>query len=148
MQRRRGKMIQFDKTKSLQELENEDWGKPNFNSRLVQECHRLRRIPLKDFKVEDLRILIGQNIGLNYLVPLAIEKLEQNPLAEGNYYSGDLLVNVLRVEPKFWSTFPTLTAKVIQITDEAFEIHSIIKIEFKSIREAYNFFLRASASLR
>jgi hypothetical protein len=141
-------MIQFDKTKSLQELENEDWGNPDFNSRLVQECHRLRRIPLKDLNVEDLRILIGQNIGLNYLVPLAIEKLEQNPLAERNHYSGDWLVNVLRVEPKFWSKFPTLKAKVIQITDEAFEIHSITKIEFESIREAYNFFLRASASLR
>ena len=141
-------MIQFDKTKSLQELENEDWGKPNFNSRLVQECHRLRRIPLKDFNVEDLRTLIGQNIGLNYVVPLAIEKLEQNPLAEGNYYSGDLLVNVLRVEPKFWSKFPTLKAQVIQITDKAFELYSITRIEFESIREAYSFFLRASASLR
>ena len=141
-------MIQFDKTKSLQELENEDWGKPNFNSRLVQECHRLRRIPLEDFNVEDLRTLIGQNIGLNYVVPLAIEKLEQNPLAEGNYYSGDLLVNVLRVEPKFWSKFPTLKAQVIQITDKAFELYSITRIEFESIREAYSFFLRASASLR
>ena len=133
-------MVEFDPTKSLQELENEDWGEPNFDSHLVQECHRLRRIPLKDLSVENLRILIGQNIGLNYLVPLAIEKLVQNPLAEGSFYAGDLLVNVLRIKPGFWSKFPALKTKVAQIADEAFEIPSITKVEFESIREAYDFF--------
>jgi hypothetical protein len=141
-------MIQFDTTKSLQELENEDWGEASFDSHLVKECHRLHRLPLKDFSIEDLRIMIGQNVSLNYLLPLAIQRLEQNPLAEGNLYSGDLLVNVLRVDPNFWLKFPALKAKVTEIADEAFEIPSITKIEFESIRDAYNFFLRAFASLR
>jgi CDI immunity proteins len=74
-------MIQFDTTKSLQELENKDWDEPHFDSFLVQECHRLCHVPLKDFTTEDLRIMIGQNIGLDYLIHLAIEKLKQNPLA-------------------------------------------------------------------
>jgi hypothetical protein len=141
-------MTEFDRSKSLQELENKDWGEPTYDSFLVQECHRLRRIPLKDFTVENLRIMIGQNIGLNYLVPLAIEKLEQNPLAEGDYYAGDLLVNVLRADSKFWTKFPNLKSKVAKAADEAFEVPGITRIEFGAIREAYDSFLRASASVR
>ena len=137
-------MIQFDKTKSLQELEHKDWGEPNFDSHLVKECHRLRRIPLKDFTTEDLRIMIGQNIGLDHLIPLAIEKLKQNPLAEGNFYPGDLLVNVLRVDSNFWLKHSDIKMETAQIVDEAFEIPSIKKIEFEAIRDAYNSFLRVS----
>ena len=141
-------MIQFDSSKSLQELENEDWGEPNYDSHLVQECQRLHRVPLKDLTVEDLRIMIGQNISLEYLIPLAVEKLEQNPLAEGNYYASDLLVNVLRADSKIWTKLPSLKSIVAKAADEAFEDPHITRIEFEAIREAYNSFLRASASLR
>jgi len=89
--------------------------------------------------------MIGQNISLDFLIPIAMEKLDQNPLAEGSFYAGDLLVNVLRSNPRFWSKFPALALKLIQIADRAFEIPTITKIEFESIQEAYNLFLRASA---
>ena len=67
-------MRNADRNESLQQLEGEDWGEPNFDSHLVAECHRLRRIPLRDFSVEDLRIMIGQDIGLEHLAPLALER--------------------------------------------------------------------------
>ena len=102
----------IDRSKSLQELDGQDWGEPNFHSHLVETLHRLRRKPLKDFSIEDLRICILQNIGLPYLMPLAIEWLEQNPLAEGDYYPGDLLVAVLRIDGSFWPTHPTVLRRV------------------------------------
>jgi hypothetical protein len=46
--------------------------------------------------------MIGQEIGLPYLILLALEKLEENILAEGDYYPGDLLKSVAKVNPKFW----------------------------------------------
>jgi hypothetical protein len=141
-------MTELEKSKSLQELQKEDWGEPTFDSHLVHECHRLRRVPLKDYTIEDLRIMImiGQNIGLDYLMPLAIEKLEQNPLAEGNCYAGDLLVNVLRVDSLFWSQFPTLMSKVSKIAEKAFEVPTITKTEFEAIQDAYKDLLKTSAS--
>jgi hypothetical protein len=139
-------MTEFEKSQSLEELEKEDWGEPTFDSHLVKECHRLRRVPLKDYTIEDLRLMIGQNIGLNYLMPLAIEKLEQNPLAEGDYYAGDLLVNVLRVDSRFWSEFPVLNSKVGKIAEEAFEVPTITKTEFEAIQDAYKDFLKAFRS--
>lgn len=93
----------FDRRKSLQELEQEDWGKPNDNSSLVQKCYRLRQLPLEDFEAGDLRIMIGQQISLLFLVPLALEMLAEDPLVEGNYYRGDLLTAVLNIPERFWS---------------------------------------------
>ncbi len=94
-------MADFDRTKTLQELEGKDWGEPNFASHLVTECHRLRRVPLCELTTEDLRIMIGQQIGLEYLIPLAIERLRDDPLAEGDFCPGDLLQNVLRADSRF-----------------------------------------------
>jgi hypothetical protein len=94
----------FDRRKSLQDLESEDWGEPNYNSYLVQTCHRLRRVPLTEFTTEDLRIMIGQKISLLFLVPIALEQLEEDPLAEGKCCPGDLLSVVLSIPEPFWST--------------------------------------------
>ena len=69
---------------------------------LVNTCQKLRRKQLKEFTIENLRVMIGQNIGLNYLIPLAIEKLEANILAEGDFYEGDLLKAVLRSDEAYW----------------------------------------------
>jgi hypothetical protein len=42
-------MKQFDRSKSIQQLEGEDWGEPTFHMHLVRECHRLPRVPSRDF---------------------------------------------------------------------------------------------------
>lgn len=103
--------------KTLQELERQDWGEPPFPSSLVRTCHALRRKPLRDFTVEDLRIMIGQNISLNYLMPLAIEHLQRDPLAAGDFYPGDLLATVLRVTSGFWQVQPRLRQAVQDLVD-------------------------------
>ena len=130
-------MICFDKTKSLQELEHKDWGEPNFDSHLVQECHRLHLISLKDFTIEDLRIMIGQNIGLDYLVPLAVEKLQKKPLSEGAFYPGDLLVSILRADLQFWLKNSDLQKEVTQIAERAFaQTSSLDEFERLSTEQA------------
>jgi hypothetical protein len=46
--------------------------------------------------------MIGQNIGLPFLIPIAIKQLAKNILAEGDYYEGDLLKAVLTSEHVYW----------------------------------------------
>ncbi|RYM32155.1 hypothetical protein ERX46_15855 [Brumimicrobium glaciale] len=89
-------------TKSLEALEKDYWGAPDSDSHLVKTCHQLRKKQLKDFETEDLRIMIGQNIGLPYLIPLAIEALQENILIEGDFYEGDLLKSVLTSDVDYW----------------------------------------------
>jgi hypothetical protein len=105
--------------KSLQELEHADWGEPAYDSYLVATIHRLRRVPLRQFSVEDLRIMIGQNIGLQYLVPLAVEHLRRDPLAEGDFYPGDLLKMVLTADANFWQNHPEWHKEIEEIAHRA-----------------------------
>src|SRR6266436_2786608 len=101
-------MSDFDPSKSLQELEGKDWGEPTYDSHLVTECHRLRRIPLREFTGENLRIMIGQQIGLPHLIPLALELLRKDSFTAGDLYGGDLLAAVLRADSHFWVASPAL----------------------------------------
>jgi hypothetical protein len=100
------KYFHFDRNKTLQELEGEDWGNHEFDSHLVVTCHELRKIPVGSFGIEDLRIMIGQNFSLDYLIPLALETLDDDIYADGDFYCGDLLNAVLRVELNFWNKNP------------------------------------------
>jgi hypothetical protein len=69
--------------KTLDELEHSVVKEPPFDSHLVTTCHRLRKKPIDEFTVEELRIMIGQKIGLQHLLPVATAVLEREPLAEG-----------------------------------------------------------------
>jgi hypothetical protein len=91
-----------DRFKTLDELDGDILGDPSYSSHLVTECHRLRKVPLHQFTAENLRIMIGQDIGLPYLVPIALEMLERDPWTSGDFFKGDLLLSVLRVDADFW----------------------------------------------
>ncbi len=105
--------------KTLEELDGENWGKPNYDSYVVSNCHRLRRVPLKDLSVEDLRLMIGQDIGLRYLIPLALVQLEDDPFVEGDLYPGDLLKSVLGTSHDFWDQHPSLLQRMNAVVVQA-----------------------------
>lgn len=90
-------------SKTIESLEKKSWGEvPKDESYLIKTCYGLRKKQLKKFDIEDLRIMIGQEIGLKYLIPIALEALENNILAEGNFYEGDLLKSVLTSDKEYW----------------------------------------------
>lgn len=94
------------KKQTIETLENNRWGPPQHNTHLVKRCHELRKIPIGEFTAEDLRIMIGQQMALPYLVPMAIEKLTRDLFTAGDFYEGDLLQNVLHVNSDFWRDHP------------------------------------------
>jgi hypothetical protein len=81
----------------------------------------LRRKPLDEFNTEDLRIMIGQNIGLRYLIPLALDRLTRNTFVSGDFYRGDLLGVVLRAERAFWLQSPSELARAQQLAVQALQ---------------------------
>jgi hypothetical protein len=141
-------MLDFDRSKSLQELDGEDWSEPNFDSHLVVSCHRLRRLPVRDLSAGDLRMLIGQQIGLRYLVPVALGHLQNDPLTEGDYYPGDLLTTVLRADSCFWLEHAELRRETDDRAQRAFDsILSLDESDRKTTQDAlqgaYDVFVRA-----
>lgn len=101
---------------TLERLENDFWGRPPEGaSTLVVRCHNIRQKRIKDFEVEDFRVLISQQMGLPSLVPIAIRLLNNDAFLEGDYYKGDLLNSVLKINPEFWKKNPKLKEDIIEV---------------------------------
>jgi hypothetical protein len=103
------------RNKSLENLEKDEWRIFDSDSRLIRRTKELRKIPLDNFTVEDLRIMIGQNFGLEYLIPLALEKLKEDILAEGDFYKGDLLTAVVNSHKDYWDKSPGQKRELIEL---------------------------------
>ncbi|WP_210463375.1 contact-dependent growth inhibition system immunity protein [Rufibacter roseolus] len=121
------------KSKTLESLEKKIWPSldPEESTYLIRTCSSLRKKPLQDFTTEDLRIMIGQNIGLKYLIPIAIETLESNILAEGDYFEGDLLQSVLKSDKRYWELEKENRQKICKI----FDFNKIVLQEFDTTKD-------------
>lgn len=104
---------------TLDELEGIEWGPATHDSSLVASVHRLRRVPLKEYRLEDLRLMIGQQVGVRYLVPQALDHLQAHPLATGDFYPGDLLAEVARLPDNFWFGHRHLVPRALDAVDGA-----------------------------
>jgi hypothetical protein len=101
---------------TLEEIENDRWGPaPDDASSLVRRAHQLRTVPLAELGAEGLRLLIGQRVGLDVLVPLAVGMLRTDPLAEGDFYPGDLLASVLRVPHEWFTAHPAVARALDEV---------------------------------
>lgn len=87
---------------SIEQLENDFWGEPSLDSYVVITCHKARKKPICDLSYEEIRLLIGQKIGLKYLLPIALDILKKEPLIEVTFYEGDLMNELLRLEISEW----------------------------------------------
>jgi hypothetical protein len=95
--------------RTLEELDGERWGEPAKEATsLIRDCHRLRTIPVGNLSIGELRLLLGQQIGTEWLVPLALDRLHDDPLA-GEWYPGDVLNSVLGVGAPYWDAHPSET---------------------------------------
>ena len=132
-------------SKTIEQLEKKHIETQTGESYLMTTCGNLRKKLLKDFDTEDLRIMIGQNIGLQYLIPIATKVLENNILAEGDFYEGDLLKSVLTSEKGFWKTNQKDWKKIIEIfqaneillheTELTWQIRKELFLAFESFKE-------------
>lgn len=102
-------------TQSIEQLENDFWKETDFPTGLVERCYRYRKVPISDLTPAQLRTLIGQQIGLKYLIPLTLAILKNNILIEAEFYEGDLLSAVLDVDDKFWRLYPASRVEVHQL---------------------------------
>jgi len=76
-------LLHLDRT--LDELDAPCWPAPPADAtRLIRTVHELRRVPLRELRPTDLRMLTAQQVALSYVVPLAVRLLlEENGLVRG-----------------------------------------------------------------
>lgn len=107
------------KSKSLAQLDKDlqPSRETDFPSRLIARHNALLTKQIGEYTAEDLRLMIGQNKGLDYLIPKALEVLEKNTFAEGDFYPGDLLEKVLCADSKFWIKNPQYAQALLTLIE-------------------------------
>lgn len=129
----------MDFNKTLEEIDGEDWGDPDKGATgLIRKCLALRRKPLKDFTDDDLTRMILQEKSLQYLVPIAIKRLADNPLKSGNYYRGDLLCSVLKLNMDFWKKHVVLQEEFDLIVLDVIQAYETLIPLIKTYQEIAN----------
>jgi hypothetical protein len=105
----------FDRNKSLVQLKREKFEDKYWDFQPFASGFWLRKVPLADLSDLQILTLIRQGIGLDYLVLMAIEKLETNPLIKCKYSEGDLLSAVLWADALVWKRHPEYRKRVVKL---------------------------------
>lgn len=95
--------------------------------------------------------MIGQQIGLPFLIPIVFEVLHADPFAEGVCYPGDLLAAVLRAEVTFWRQYPELRREAAGIAVRAVRLlPTLDEIDRQTaqdvLNDAYSVFQRSGTT--
>lgn len=114
---------------------------PAYDSFLVLRSKELCKKKIAELAIEDFRLLIGQGIALQYIVPFALDILAENLFAEGDYYEGDLLKSVLTLDLEFWEQNKDLKKRLLDICTKDF--HKIDSLDLsneikKTLRQKLN----------
>lgn len=109
-------------SKSLQELDGVDWGDPeSAETPMIGRVLALRRKPLADLTNGEVRLAVSQKVALPWVLELAIERLRTDPLLEGDYYPGDLLSALVRLEEEEWGGRADLRPDLKELFRQAME---------------------------
>jgi hypothetical protein len=107
--------VEFDRSKSLLQLKREKFRDFSWDFQPFPSGYGLRVLPLQSLTEEHMWMLIRQSIGLDYLVLMALEKLEETPLLKSHRSEGDLLSAVLCADALVWKRNPHYRQRVTKL---------------------------------
>jgi hypothetical protein len=113
---------QMDQSKSLQEIDGDDWGDPETaETPMIGRVLALRRKPLRDLDDGEVRLAVGQKVGFPIVLEVAIRRLRADPLIEGDYYPGDVLAALVRLDEVDWGGRDDLRSELEALFRQAME---------------------------
>lgn len=109
------KNFNIDEEKTPTEITGVVIGKYEFETSLIENARKFSNMPLKSIPDEGLRLLLGQNLYLEVVVPATICFLSVKPFAGGDFEDGALIRTLfLRVDKDFWKTHPKLLTSALE----------------------------------
>lgn len=116
--------------KSLENLEKDFWGEPTYDSYLVRRTHEIRQLPLNALTNDDIAMMLRQQFSLDYLVPLAIDKLQLDILSHGEADSeGAIMEAILKIPASFWASNQDYWATIKQLLDDNTSVWTFKKLD-------------------
>jgi len=114
------------------------------SSGTIYRFYKLHSIPIGQIELHDIRFLIGQNAGLDCLVPIAIETLQEDIFIETEYYPGDLLSALFSVnKPGFWADHPKEKEAIVNLYEmqkDSMNAEDFCYDTRKKLKNAFNAF--------
>lgn len=101
----------IDPRRTLLELEDPDWD-PSAYDDIAQ---RLVAKPVRKLQPGELLHLIRQGCARRFTIPLALERLEADPMIAADGHPGDLLVALLEAPTGYWAGRPGLWGRAAGI---------------------------------
>ena len=108
----------LDEERTLRVLLAIPASKPPYPTSLVERCEIALNTPLGALSMEQIRLLIGQGFGLEYLMPKALGILDINPMIGLAHYEGDLLSACLCVNYDFCASASDLQQRLRTIVSK------------------------------
>jgi hypothetical protein len=141
-------ILDFDRTKTLVQLKREKFRDRSWDFHPFPSGYYLRHVPLEKLTDGDMWTLIRQAIGLDYLVCLALDRLETNPLIKARRTEGDLLSAVLCADALVWNRHPEYRGRVTALWRKV-SIRLVAKQtpEMRMLFADYRWFLKAGEFL-
>lgn len=96
--------LTFNEYKSLAELDADTWRDADLDDpEIAALARRVATKPVRRLEGGELLPLLRRGLSLDYAVPLAMAKLEDDPFLQASGYPGDLLVAVMEVSAIYWA---------------------------------------------
>jgi hypothetical protein len=114
-----------------------DWGPPAADRCPMENTlRRDRAVPVKDLSIDQLRRLIQQREGLEVVLPIAIDILNECPLIDhADGYPGDLLLATISTDVgDYWDRNPAQLDRLCQAYENAVRVRTTLLA-----RVTYNF---------
>ncbi len=113
--------IAFDIRRSLMELDPEGWTQEALPDDLPQAMFRVGQKPVRKLNAAELYHLLRFHLSLAQVAPLALERLETDPLLTAERHPGDLLTALMESDSRFWHEQEELWGEVLGIAASALE---------------------------
>ncbi len=107
----------MDENKSIDQLQSSH-SNSEASAGIPSRCLQCMRIPVKDLSKEQVRLLLSHDIGTIFLLCKTIQILEEDILADGDFYPGDLLSALLNVDDIYWRNNPELAGRLYSLLNQ------------------------------
>ncbi|WP_141693588.1 contact-dependent growth inhibition system immunity protein [Streptomyces sp. PTY087I2] len=107
-----------DRSRTIEQLEGIEWpDPPSDGTGLVKAVHNLRKRPINLLTAWEMSRLIGQDVGIPWLLPVALEILRETATDQplGGFYDDDLLTAVLTRRSPIWQSNPQWAANLKEV---------------------------------
>ena len=109
----------MSKFATFRNLESSDKGMSRIShddSPLGKWYRSVQDTPISEFTDEDLSRACRQELFLNHIVPLAIVRLEEEPLV-GEMYEGEMFVAMKSIPILYWKDHPLIWKRLLKVAE-------------------------------